>query len=193
MGSYQTLDMPSYRMYGNLQVMLRHDVNLGMGGRLNYLVQAGMIFGKVPYPLLHIFAANPSYTMDLYRFALINTYQYAADRYLSLHANWDGRGVLFNLIPGVRYLRLRELVTLKVAYGHMHNAHMSVLPIPTLPTDAPSSYKVLSAPTTPHVEMGVGVGNILRIGEVHAVFRLTDIRNPYAPWWGLRFRLSLGL
>ena len=193
LGSYQTLDMPSYRMYGNLQVMLRHDVNLGMGGRLNYLVQAGMIFGKVPYPLLHIFAANPSYTMDLYRFALINTYQYAADRYLSLHANWDGRGVLFNLIPGVRYLRLRELVTLKVAYGHMHNAHMSVLPIPTLPTDAPSSYKVLSAPTTPHVEMGVGVGNILRIGEVHAVFRLTDIRNPYAPWWGLRFRLSLGL
>jgi hypothetical protein len=193
LGSYQTLDMPSYRMYGNLQVMLRHDVNLGMGGRLNYLVQAGMIFGKVPYPLLHIFAANPSYTMDLYRFALINTYQYAADRYLSLHANWDGRGVLFNLIPGVRYLRLRELVTLKVAYGHMHNAHMSVLPIPTLPTDAPSSYKVLSAPTTPHVEMGVGVGNILRIGEVYAVFRLTDIRNPYAPWWGLRFRLSLGL
>ena len=193
LGSYQTLDMPSYRMYGNLQVMLRHDVNLGMGGRLNYLVQAGMIFGKVPYPLLHIFAANPSYTMDLYRFALFNTYQYAADRYLSLHANWDGRGVLFNLIPGVRYLRLRELVTLKVAYGHMHNAHMSVLPIPTLPTDAPSSYKVLSAPTTPHVEMGVGVGNILRIGEVYAVFRLTDIRNPYAPWWGLRFRLSLGL
>lgn len=193
LGSYQTMDMPSYRMYGNLHVMLRHDVNLGMGGRLNYLVQAGMIFGKVPYPLLHIFAANPSYTMDLYRFALINTYQYAADRYLSLHANWDGRGVLFNLIPGVRYLRLRELVTLKVAYGHMHNAHMSVLPIPTLPTDAPSSYKVLSAPTTPHVEMGVGVGNILRIGEVHAVFRLTDIRNPYAPWWGLRFRLSLGL
>ena len=193
LGSYQTMDMPSYRMYGNLQVMVRHDVNLGMGGRLNYLVQAGMIFGKVPYPLLHIFAANPSYTMDLYRFALINTYQYAADRFISLHANWDGKGVLFNLIPGLRYLRLRELVTLKVAYGFMHEKHMSVLPIPTLPTDAPPSYRVLSAPTTPHVEMGVGIGNILRIGEVHAVFRLTDIRNPYAPWWGLRFRISMGM
>lgn len=193
LGSYQTMDMSSYRMYGNLQVMVRHDVDLGMAGRLNYLVQAGMIFGRVPYPLLHIFAANPSYTMDFYRFALMNTYQYAADRYISLHANWDGRGVLFNLIPGVRYMRLRELVTLKVAYGYIHEDHMSVLPIPSLPTDAPTSYKVLSAPTTPHVEIGVGIGNILRIGEVHGVFRLTNIRNPYAPWWGLRFRLSLGM
>jgi hypothetical protein len=41
--------------------------------------------------------------------------------------------------------------------------------------------------------MGIGIGNILRIGEVHAVFRLTDIRNPYAPWWGLRFRISMGM
>lgn len=197
LGSYQTMDMPTYRMYGNLQLMLRHNVDLGMGGRLNYLVQAGMIFGRVPYPLLHIFAGNPSYTLDLQRFSLMNTYQYAADQYLSLHALWDGKGVLFNLIPGVRYLRLRELVSLKVAYGGMRNDHQSVVAFPTThlfgKAQEETGYTMLTAPSKPYVELGVGIGNIFRIGELYGVFRLTDIHNPHTPWWGIRFRLSLGL
>ena len=191
LGSYQTPDMPSYRMYGSLQMMLRQRVELGLAGRIDYLLQAGMIFGRVPYPLLHIFAGNPSYTMDAQRFTLMNTYQYAADQYISLQALWDGRGIFFNLIPGVRNLRLRELIELKMAYGGIRNDHQSVVSFPTLPT--PTSYAVLSAPTTPYVELGIGIGNIFRVGELYGVFRLTDIHNAHTPWWGIRFRFSLGL
>jgi hypothetical protein len=93
MGSYQTQDMPSYRMYGNLNLMLRHNVDLGVGGSLDYLVQAGMVFGRVPYPLLHIFASNQTHSFDAQRFSLMNTYQYAADQYVSLQALWNGKGV----------------------------------------------------------------------------------------------------
>jgi hypothetical protein len=172
-------------------MMLRQRVELGLAGRIDYLLQAGMIFGRVPYPLLHIFAGNPSYTMDAQRFTLMNTYQYAADQYISLQALWDGRGIFFNLIPGVRNLRLRELIELKMAYGGIRNDHQSVVPFPTLPT--PTPYAVLSAPTTPYVELGIGIGNIFRVGELYGVFRLTDIHNAHTPWWGIRFRFSLGL
>lgn len=192
LGSYQTMDMPSYRMYGNLQLLLRHNIDLGMGGELNYLLQAGLIFGKVPYPLLHIFAGNQTHTFDIHRFTLMNTYQYAADQYISLQALWDGRGVLFNLIPGLRYARLHELIELKVAYGAMRHDHQTVLPFPTLPITS-STYRPLTNMHVPYVELGVGIGNILRIGEVYGIFRLTNIHDPHMPWWTIRFRLNLGL
>ena len=188
-GSYRMQHMSSYRLYGNLQLMLRHNVDLGMGGELNYLLQTGMVLGKVPYPMLHLFTGNQSHTFDPYRFSLMNNYQFAADQYLSLHAHWDGKGVLFNLIPGVRYARLRELAELKVAYGGLRQDHQSILAFPT--TQAGQS--TLHAPNIPYVEMGVGIGNILRIGEVYGIFRLTQWKDNNTPWWAVRFRLHLGM
>ena len=194
LGSYQTLLSPSYRMYGNLQLLLRHNVNLGLAGQLEYILQAGMIFGKVPYPLLHIFSGNQTYVFDTQRFTTMNTYQYAADQYVSLQALWDGKGVLFNLIPGVRYARLHELLEIKVAYGTRRKDHESIIPFPTAPNELVShTYTPLASMKVPYVEMGVGIGNILRIGEVYGVFRLTNIHDPYSPWWAIRFRLSMGL
>ena len=189
LGSYHLDNMPSYRMYGNLQLMLRHNVDLGIGGELDYLLQAGLVFGKVPYPLLHHFAGNQTHVFDTYRFSLMNNYQYAADRYIALHAHWNGKGVLFNLIPGIRYARLRELLELKVAYGGLSKQHQSILAFPT----NQAGYCTMNALNIPYVELGVGIGNILRIGEVYGVFRLTHLNDPTSPWWAVRFRLSLGM
>jgi hypothetical protein len=188
-GSYQLDNMPSYRMYGNLQLLLRHNVDLGMAGELDYRVQAGLVFGKVPYPLLHHFAANQTYTFDPDRFSLMNIKQYAADQYIALHAHWNGKGVLFNLIPGVRYARLRELLEMKVAYGGLRRDHQSILAFPT----TRAGNNTLHAPTIPYVEMGVGIGNILRIGEIYGVFRLTQLQDTSTPWWSIRFRIRIGM
>ena len=150
--------------------------------------------GKVPYPLLHLFASNQTYTFDPQRFTLINNYQYAADSYLSMQAIWDGKGAFFNLIPGIRHLRLRELAEIKVAWGSLRDTHRSVVDSPTLSSQEISqSYQLLTAPTIPHIEMGVGIGNILRVGEVYSIWRLTHINDPATPYWTIRFRLSLGL
>ena len=189
LGSYSMAHLPSYRMYGNLQLMLRHNVDLGIGGELNYLLQAGMVFGKVPYPFLHIFAGNQSYAFDTYRFSFMHNYQYAADQYVALHAHWNGKGVLFNMIPGIRYARLRELLEMKVAYGGLRQDHQSILAFPT----TQAGFNTLQAPTTPYVEVGVGIGNILRIGEVYGVFRLTQLQDASAPWWAIRFRIQMGM
>jgi hypothetical protein len=189
LGSYQLEHMPSYRMYGNLQLLLRHNVDLGMAGELDYRIQAGLVFGKVPYPLLHHFAGNQTHTFDPDRFSLINNYQYAADQYIALHAHWNGKGILFNLIPGIRYARLRELLVLKIAYGGYRNDHQSVL---AFPTSTMTNYQLLTSPNTPYVEVGAGIGNILRFGEIYGVFRVTHLDDP-TPWWAIRFRLHIGM
>lgn len=184
-GSYQMDGDERYRLFGNINLLLRQCVGLGMGGELNYSLQAGVVLGRVPYTLLHIFPGNQTYTFDTERFTLMNNYQYAADQYVTLQANWNGKGVLFNLIPGIRYLRLRELVEIKMAYGGLRQNHSSVLAYPT--------QGVLNSLTVPYVEVGVGIGNILRIGEVYSIWRVTHIDDPTTPYWAIRFRLKLGL
>lgn len=196
-GSWQTDAMPSYSLYAHLRLLLRQRVSLGMGGSLDWALSAGWLFGNVPYPLLHHFEGNQSYAYDPYRFTLMNNFQYAADRYLALHAEWNGRGILFNLIPGIRYLRLRELISFKLAYGTLTPANQSLLasfPAPTANDAASSPYALpLRSMSVPYVEFGIGIGNILRVADLYSVWRLTNRQDPTTPLWSLRFRLHLGL
>ena len=76
-----------------------------------------------------------------------------------------------------------------MAYGGYRNDHQSVL---AFPTSTHQNYQLLNAPTIPYVEVGAGIGNILRIGELYGVFRVTHLDDP-TPWWAIRFRLQLGM
>ena len=188
LGSYRMPQSPSYAMYGLLNLMVRQDVSLGMGGRLQYLVEGGMVIGAVPYPLLSIMSGNAGYTYSPDRFTLMSNYQYAADRYLAAHVQWDGRGILFNQIPGVRYARLHELLELKIAYGSLSDKHRRVIDY----QDYFGEY-LMQPLRVPYVELGVGIGNILRVGNVYSIWRLTDRKNPYSARWGVRFCFDLSL
>ena len=183
-GSYNTDYINSYNLYAKLNLLIRHKADLGMAGTLDYAFQAGIILGEVPYPFLHHFEGNQGYAYDPYRFTLMNNFQYAADKYLALHAEWNGQGILFNLIPGIRYLRLRELVTFKMAYGNYADKHFSTL------SYQPSTLKSLH---TPYIELGCGIGNIFRVLDIHSVWRLTNWQDESTPRWALRFRLHISL
>ena len=185
-GSYKTDYTKYYNLYAKLNLLIRHKADLGMGGTLDYAFQAGIILGEVPYPFLHHFEGNQGYAYDPFRFTLMNNFQYAADKYLALHAEWNGQGILINLIPGIRYLRLRELVTFKLAYGTYSDQHNSVLPLSTCQT----TFKSL---TIPYVELGCGIGNILRVLDIYSVWRLTNWQDETTPRWAMRFRLHITL
>lgn len=47
--------------------------------------------------------------------------------------------------------------------------------------------------STPYIEMGCGIGNILRVLDLHSVWRLTNREDSTTPRWALRFRFHLGL
>lgn len=186
-GSYQTDYTTRYQMFAKLNFMIRQHANLGMGGTLDYALHVGGIIGNVPYPLLHHFEGNQGYAYDPYRFTLMNNFMFAADKFLALHAEWNGQGILFNLIPGVRRLRLRELVTFKLAWGTYSYKHDAVLPWQT-------SHAQISSLATPYVEIGCGIGNILRVMDIHSVWRLTHLdHSADLPYWAMRFRIHISL
>lgn len=162
-GHWSQKGMGNSDLYAHLRVMLTQHAQLGMGGTLNYAFQAGVIFGKVPQTLLWQANANQGYAYDPYRFTFLHGNQLLADKYLALHTEWNGMGILFNLIPGIRYLHLRELVEAKLVYGYS-GCHQF------------------------YSEVGIGIGNILRVCDLYSVWSLSpDIR------WGMRFRIHLGL
>lgn len=164
--------MNHYDLFAKFQLMIRQQADLGMGGSLEYALQLGCIVGNAPEPFLHHFEGNHGYAYDPFRFTLMNTYQYASTRWLALHTEWNGHGILFNLIPGIRYLRLRELVTFKLAYGN---------------SPQPNTLHA------PYVEIGCGIGNILRVMDIYSVWRLTNRDNQDTPLWAMRFRIHIGL
>lgn len=180
-GAYRTIGMPQDNLYARLGISLQHQLTLGLWGELDYAFQAGIIFGAVPYPMLQLFNGNQTYAFDPYRFTLMNQYQYAADRYLLLHASWNLNGILFNRIPGLRYLRLRELIEFKIAYGTYSNRHNEVLPLPTYTQPM----------HVPYVETGIGIGNIFRVADLWSVWRLTNRHDMTTPLWAIRFRLHI--
>ena len=180
-GSIHPEGSDNYHLYGRFGVMLRHRADLGFGGRIDWTAEAGILAGKVPYSRLHLFEGNQSYAFDVNRFTLMSYGQYGADRYLQAHAEWNGRGCLLNRIPWVQRLRLRELLILKIAWGTWSDRHVLFADGADLPARL----------MTPYLEAGAGIGNILRIGNLYAVFRLPPYDAPGTPWWALRFRLQV--
>ena len=159
-------DAEHSKIYLHLRAMLTQHANLGMGGTLTYAFQTGIILGQVPTTLLWQANANQGYAYDPYRFTFLHGNQLLANRYVALQTEWNGMGILFNMIPGVRWLHLRELVEAKVAYGYNSQASTSIL----------------------YSEVGIGIGNILRICDLYSIWSITPNVQ-----WGLRFRIHLGL
>lgn len=153
-------------LYAHLRLMLSQHANLGMGGTLNYAFQAGAIFGQVPATMLWQANGNQGFAYDPYRYTFLHGGELTADKYVALQTEWNGQGILFNMIPGIRWLHLRELVEAKVAYGY---------------NGAIGQHKT-------YAEIGVGLGNILRVCDLYSVWSLSPTFQ-----WGMRFRIHLGL
>ncbi len=179
-GSFQFDGAEQEQLYGKVAVAVQQNAPLGICGHLDYCVEAGYTFGKVPYPLLKTFSGNNSWVFEPYRFSLMSRGHFAADKYLTLHAVWNMEGALLSRIPGIRYLRLHELLELKMAWGGLSNGHYTL-------------GRELRTCAVPYVEAGIGLGNILRFGEAYFVSRLTNFHDTTMPIMGFRFRIKFGV
>ncbi|MEA4937530.1 MAG: DUF5686 family protein [Paludibacter sp.] len=144
-------------------------------GQWNYSVDAGWILGTVPYNLLSIPVGSETLLFKRYHYNLMDYMEYAFDKYVAMHHEWIFNGVLFNQLPVIRNLNLRELVTFKFLYGGLDPKHASLVDFPSLT----GTLKV------PYMEAGVGFTNIFRIFSLQSVWRLSDLNKPGVRSWGI--------
>jgi hypothetical protein len=150
--------------------------------------EGGYLFGKVPFPLLDIHRANQSYAFQFQSFNLMNFQEFVSDHYASITIDHNFNGFLFNRIPLLKKLKLREVVNFKGLIGGVRSENnpvnnSSLLRFPTNSTGQATTYTLNNGA---YAEGSVGVGNIFKVLRVDLVRRFSYLDNPNAPKYGVR-------
>ena len=141
---------------------------MGSFGWFKYIIEAGQIWGKLPYPLLKIHEGNEALSFDEYAFNLMNYYEFVSDRYVSAYVTHHFEGLFLNRIPLLRKLKWREVVYAKGVIGSLSKGNRSFSVFP----------EYMSTVEKPYYEAGLGVENILKILRLDAVWRLSHLDHP---------------
>lgn len=162
--------------YYKLNVSLAHKVPISPLGYFKYIINAGQLFGTVPYPLLKLHEGNETYAFDRYAFNMMNYYEFASDKYVSLYVEHHFQGFFLNKIPLMRKLKWREVVSAKGLIGDLSSRHESIMDFPI------GLYSI----NDPYWEASVGIENIFKIFRVDAMWRLSYLDHDNIENFGLR-------
>ena len=150
--------------YAHLQASIKNRFVLGPVS-VKMLIDAGYIAGKVPYPLLHLPRGAQSLGLGRYNYSLLNQASFASDVYSNAYLAMNGGGIIFNRLPLIKKLNLRESVSFKAFYGRMTRNHEDIFQLPN---------GIYKAPNSPYMEVGLGVSNIFKFLRVEYVRRMSD-------------------
>ncbi len=160
-------------------------------GYSDVVVNAGVIFGQIPYPLMNIHRANQTYAYQLNSYNLMNFLEFVSDRYAGISVDHHFNGLFFNRIPLLKKLKLRELVSVKALWGSVSannnpNIHPELYQYPTLE----GKTTTFSLNQGAYVEGSAGIGNIFKLIRVDVVKRFSYLNNPYVSPMGIRARFK---
>ncbi len=162
--------------YAKASFNLEHRVPVSPFGYFRYIVDGGWIFGSVPYPLLELHPGNETYIFYRHAFNMMNYYEFASDKYLSVYLAHHFQGFFLNRIPLVRRLQLREVVSVKGLIGSLDDSHRQVMDFPD----------GLHSLTKPYIEVSAGIENIFKVIRLDAVWRLSYLDHENIESFGLR-------
>lgn len=164
----------------------KHRLLLSMWGRLDINLEAGAVWGNAPQTSLFNPNANSGWLLRDNTFQTLRPIEYVADKYLSFMGTYHMRGLIFNRIPLIKHLRLREVFSINGYWGDMsaHNQRPRV-GMPYLPSNSMPMNNHL------HLELGAGIENIFSILRLEYFYRLTAPHIPPAERHAIRIRTSI--
>lgn len=166
-----------------------HRLFFSSWGYFDIMFTAGHVWDRTVWTNLLMPNANISYIIQPRCFSLVNPMEFVNDTDVSLHLTYWLNGALFNYIPGLKKLKLREVIGFRTMWGHLSSAndparHPDLLRFPSDVTVTPMGRK-------PYMEMFVGLDNIFRILRIDYVHRLNYRSNPGIDKWGIRIGLHI--
>lgn len=133
-------------------------------GNLYYNFYAGKIYGTLPYLLLQVHPGNELYYYDKYAFNMMNRYEFLSDQWAGFNLEHEIGGGIFNYIPGLRRLKLRQFWTAKGVIGRLSAENRQL--------NFQGDYRFKTLEGDPYLELGTGVENILHFLRVDFVWRV---------------------
>ncbi len=166
--------------YAKFRFNVEQRVPVSPLGFFRYVVDGGWIIGSVPYPLLHLHPGNETYIFDRHAFNMMNYYEFASDKYISVYLAHHFQGLFFNRIPLIRRLQLREVVSVKGLIGSLDDSHRQVMNYP----------EGLHGLSKPYFEVSAGIENIFKLFRVDAVWRLSYLDHENVDNFGVRMTMQ---
>ncbi len=148
-------------------------------GRFEMKIQAGKILGQVPFLLTEVHDGNQTFAFSNTAFNVMNDYEFYSDQYLQWNFSHHFDGFFLNRIPGIRKLKLREVIHTRGVWGNVSakNAAFNQL----------NAGFINPLGKVPYIEVGFGLENILKFIRWDVMWRVTHRDNPKAYNWMMTF------
>ena len=147
-------------------------------GQLDLRLQAGYVWGKVPFLKLYTPKTSTGIILATRGFNLMRPMEFITDEYVSLYTTYHFNGWILNRIPGINKLRLRGVVSFAGIYGGLSQKNNPSL------SDGLYPFPEGSSPigALPYMELTAGFENIFQFLRIDYVRRLTYTANTSV--WG---------
>lgn len=178
---------------GNLtEISASRRVWLGSWGCVDVRADAAAQWNRVPFPMLLTPPIDLSYIEQEGTFNMLRDMEMFMDRKLFVSVAWNANGKLFNRVPLLRRLKLREYVAFKAIWGKLtskNNPQNISADTPALFMFPEGSHVI--EPSRPYMEFAVGIHNICRFFSIDWVRRLAYTSHPGTKTNGVRFGLHV--
>lgn len=172
--------------YHHTELSAEKRIWLSSFGHIDAKVKAGKLWNKVPFPLLIMPNTNQSLTIQPEAFNMMNALEFVTDQYAAFYVTYYLKGWIFNRIPVIKWLKLREVVSISGIYGGLTDKNNPLIN-PTGLFQLPDGTRPLGS--KPYLEASVGIDNILKILRVDYYRRLTYLNEPNVHKGGFRIAL----
>jgi hypothetical protein len=165
--------------YQKLSFYLYQRINMGLFGVGRYELDAGKIFGEVPYPILKNHLGNETWFYTSAAFNTMNFTEFSSDRYFSIRYRQSFEGFLLNSVPLIKKLKWRFVGNANALWGSVEDYNIENVPSID-PEGAPLNTFGRLNIGKPYLELGYGVENIFKFLRVDFFHRMTYLDNPGA-------------
>jgi hypothetical protein len=173
--------------YNRTEIGVRKRFRMSPFGYVDIYGQAGKIWNRVPYPLLHIPNANLSYSIEAETFSLMDPMEFINDRFVSWEMTYFMNGWLFNRLPLIKELQLREVLSFRGWFGDLSDKNNPEINGENLYKFPENTYMMGDRP---YMEVGVGIENIFKLIRLDYIWRLSYRDHERAPDSGLRLKMK---
>lgn len=173
--------------YQKLTVNISDNIKIPHLGNISYNLFAGKYFGTLPYSLLEVHPGNDFYYYSPFAFSMMNRFEFLSDTYAGLMFEHNIGSGLFNYLPLLKKVKLRQFWTFKTAIGKLSSQNQAL--------NLNKGFEFKTLQSSPYVEIGTGVDNIFQLFRVDFVWRVApgSIENePIEKYFGIFGSFKVG-
>jgi hypothetical protein len=173
--------------YHRLNLNLDHWFYVGAAGWLEYNIDAGKVFGNVPFLLLETHPGNDAFFYNSNAYNMMNSFEFVSDTWIGLRLEQHFDGFFLNRIPLIRKLKWREVAFFRGVYGSLSKQNEEANRLNLQASGGPYFGGLNRGP---YMETGFGIENIFKFIRIDALWRLSYRENVNAQKFSVRFTLD---